>query len=69
MSPEMEEQMDPNIALMHIRNIVADIRAAEKAEAEAEDIADLAHDLADVVDDLDRWISKGGFRPDDWNDN
>jgi hypothetical protein len=43
--------MDPNIALEELRELFAGKATAEAA----------------AFQDLDEWLSKGGFLPDDWN--
>jgi hypothetical protein len=52
--------MDPNANLEEQRRIVARILAAETANH-----YDAAR-LADLVEALDAWISKGGFLPETW---
>lgn len=47
--------MDPDITLTRIRLL---------AEAMLE--IDEAHALAEMVQDLDEWLSSGGFKPSDW---
>lgn len=56
--------MDPNAALAEIREIVKNTHDAryvtfEKIEHELER-------LVDLIDGLDNWLSKGGFKPRDW---
>lgn len=60
--------MDPNMALINIRGIISDIRVLNTHEyPDHTELAALALDLAEVVADLDKWISLGGFRPEDWS--
>ena len=50
--------MDPNAALTEIREITARATAGKSFDADK---------LAELVDGLDQWLSRGGFRPDAWN--
>jgi hypothetical protein len=49
--------MDPNAALTEIRAIVADYSAGKDFDADR---------LAELVDGLDGWMSKGGYAPKAW---
>jgi hypothetical protein len=49
--------MDPNAALADIRSILAD---------RAEDGSWDADQLAERINDLDNWLTRGGFLPADW---
>lgn len=51
--------MDPNAALEAIREITS--RDSFYALAD-----DDARELVDLIDGLDIWLSRGGFRPDAW---
>lgn len=51
--------MDPNAALSRIRELV---RAVQENGASTDD----ATDLADAVQDLDKWLSGSGFLPTAW---
>lgn len=55
--------MDPNATLEEIRNRVQDIRAATNDG----DAAEHALRLAELVEAMDGWLSKGGFAPADWD--
>jgi hypothetical protein len=50
--------MDPNATLAEIRALVAAIHSEATPER--------CGDLAELVEALDNWLSKGGFAPDDW---
>jgi hypothetical protein len=52
--------VDPDAALERIRKIVA------RADAPATDPVADHNELVDLIDGLDRWMSKGGFLPTDW---
>ncbi len=54
--------MDPNEALAEIRRISARMRVAQH-EYES---AGLGEDLRLKVEELDEWLSKGGFLPVAW---
>jgi hypothetical protein len=51
--------MDPNETLKRIRQIAGRF---EKGQARNQD----GPELADLIDALDGWISRGGFLPRDW---
>lgn len=52
--------MDPNATLQLIRETVAQIEAGDP------DLADLARELSEHVANLDEWLGRGGFLPNDW---
>ena len=54
--------MDPNATLEAIRNTIREIRT----ETDPERKADLADHLANYVEDLDDWLTRGGFAPWAW---
>jgi len=54
--------MDPNFTLDQIRELVADFTN------ETADMMD-GHQLAEYINGLDEWLSKGGFPPTDWAAN
>lgn len=54
--------MDPNACLTHLRAWAHDI-VNGNIRNEDEDILDTANRIIN----LDNWIVKGGFLPDDWN--
>lgn len=63
--------MDPNANLAEQRRIVARLMAAWDSDASTlseflDAIAKDAMRLAELVEALDGWISKGGFLPDAW---
>jgi hypothetical protein len=51
--------MDPNANLAEQRRIRSRIIAGEELDGDAQR-------LADLVEALDNWISRGGFLPRDW---
>lgn len=53
--------MDPNAALKDIREIVA---AFDKESCTQEDL----ETLAELVSNLDKWLSNGGFLPKPWQE-
>jgi DNA-binding HxlR family transcriptional regulator len=55
--------MDVNETLARIRKICADMNVA-RYEYES---AALGEDLRQAFADLDEWLSKGGFLPEDWS--
>lgn len=57
--------MDPNENLKEQRKIVAEINAARDADADAFDF-DKVMRLADLVQAMDEWMTKGGFLPEAW---
>jgi hypothetical protein len=48
--------MDPTGALAEIRAMIADFQQGTVPD----------HRLVDVLDGLDRWLTRGGFLPDQW---
>jgi hypothetical protein len=53
--------MDPNAALVQIRELIVkhwDEFGLRDGEVD---------ELTDLIDGLDKWITKGGFLPSDWN--
>lgn len=69
--------MDPNETLERIRQIVADIHRGGYPIPGHEhrglmhdftkgELAELGEELAELTDGLDKWMSKGGFLPDEW---
>lgn len=51
--------MDPNETLHRLREEIARYN-------ETHDAYDEQRTLVDAITDLDEWLSKGGFLPDDW---
>ena len=49
--------MDPNACLKAIRELIAEVSTGSEIDAER---------LAELVDALDTWISRGGFLPAAW---
>lgn len=56
--------MDPDETLRQIRALCNEIAMAAAAER-----AELAEQLAERVEALDEWMTKGGFAPAAWRDN
>lgn len=56
--------MDPNAALLRIREITNEI--LHLPEHERQTRAKLADELADRFHSLDEWLSRGGFPPRAW---
>jgi hypothetical protein len=54
--------MDPNETLRTMRGLSAALQSQEWMELDA----DIAGDLAIAFQDLDGWLSQGGFLPSDW---
>ena len=57
--------MDPNQALIDLRELVEEILVGGSA---AFTWKDLAESLAEAVESMDEWISRGGFLPEDWEE-
>lgn len=53
--------MDPNEVLAAIRRLTSD-----EADWTLDDPVDVAVELAELVDSLDKWLTHGGFLPADW---
>lgn len=56
--------MDPDATLTDLRNLIANARSGWLGPV---DMFATLLDVADSFDDLDEWISNGGFLPTDWN--
>jgi hypothetical protein len=54
--------MDPDECLKQIRDLIMRVNAAD----DRGDFEGFAADLAEHVEALDEWLSKGGFLPDAW---
>ena len=55
--------MDPNEALGKARRLAAQIMNGAQP---AEELADLAEELAEAFQALDTWLLRGGFKPEAW---
>lgn len=51
--------MDPNALLTQIRDLSLKIRLGDGSEGDAEE-------LADKINDLDRWLMRGSYLPNQW---
>jgi hypothetical protein len=58
--------MDPNETLRQLREAVAAYRTAD-SHGDAESRADVAETVVSRFEDLDQWLSDGGFLPGAWN--
>lgn len=62
--------MDPNEALKEIRELVTDLMKGERESTlSPEKTAQRLDDgdrLAELIDGLDEWLSKGGYLPGPW---
>lgn len=56
--------MDPNANLIEQRNLAT--RLLSKFDRSAEEIKDDAIRLAELVLDLDQWLTIGGLKPQSW---
>ena len=56
--------MDPNETLKLIREAVSRVQASRSWDM---DCAELGDRLANLVEDLDEWLSNGGFLPSEWS--
>lgn len=57
--------MDPDVALQQIREVLAEYhQAAVDDDPNAANVAMSA--LAEIVEGLDEWLTKGGFPPSQW---
>lgn len=52
--------MDPNETLKKIRNL------CEKVKGRPKNIDVISDEFVEAFQDLDEWIKKGGFLPEDW---
>ena len=68
--------MDPNTTLATLREACETVRKADQMESEEVDPINLAirselltmvvYAMVEAIEDLDEWLSKGGFLPADW---
>jgi hypothetical protein len=60
--------MDPDECLRRCKVQVARIRALQKQDRAGDtfELADAGQELADAFDELDEWLTKGGFAPNQW---
>ncbi len=61
--------MDPTETLRRLRNIMAAFDAEDAtpmSTADTERLASLGEEFVNTFEDLDEWLSKGGFLPADW---
>ena len=58
--------MDPNENIRRQRELVREILSDEPFRDSTE-AGELAIELAELVQELDRWLCKGGFRPSGWD--
>jgi hypothetical protein len=56
--------MDPEQALRDAR---AALRMIRSGQADTQGMAEATEELANAFEDLDGWLSKGGFLPKAWN--
>lgn len=55
--------MDPDQTLANNRAIIVDL---QRNPITAGEVFDLADELAEMGEDLDKWLTKGGFAPAAW---
>jgi hypothetical protein len=58
--------MDPNANLQEQRRILAELGAAGLSQDGQAQIASLANQLIELIDELDTWVANGGFLPAEW---
>lgn len=58
--------MDPNETLRQIRAITSQLIRGSSGARTIERQAELGIELAELSRDLDEWLSKGGFYPQNW---
>lgn len=56
--------MDPDMTLVEIRNLCAEMR---HPLATPQDVASIGDELAGLVTGLDQWLERGGFLPQAWS--
>ncbi len=57
--------MDPTVTLEKLRNAIAELRLLSDAEEAIP--ASLGDEVSNIFEDLDGWMSRGGFRPMQWD--
>lgn len=63
----MPRKVDPKALLAAIREVVNKLLEDEEKKGEID--ADDALDLAEDFKILDEWLTKGGYLPEDWDDD
>lgn len=59
--------MDPNRTLLELRAAIKRVLESDPQDQEDyEQFEEDASQLANAADDLDNWLSRGGFLPDAW---
>jgi hypothetical protein len=59
--------MDPTETLKRIRGLVSSLTEL-RMDASCDDVAEDGEELASAVNDLDEWLSRGGFLPRQWTE-
>lgn len=57
--------MDPDQCLKELRELIEKMNSGD-ARADLEYAGGIGQELADKADDLDEWLKKGGFLPQEW---
>lgn len=57
--------MDPTETLKRIRGLVSMLTEL-RMDASCDDVAEDGEELASAVNELDEWLSRGGFLPRQW---
>jgi hypothetical protein len=67
---EKEPAFDPNEALADARQALDELRILQEENDDDDDVAEeegqAYEEIADVFEDLDKWLSSGGDLPDAW---
>lgn len=66
--------MEPNATLRHIRGTLVGLREFDEVcqieeYTDTEELWHIANQLADYVEALDGWLTRGGCLPQPWADN
>jgi hypothetical protein len=54
--------MDPNATLRDIREMIESLAMSQSTD----NLLDLGEELASAFEQLDNWLTGGGFLPDEW---
>ena len=66
------ELMDPNETLKELRELIDSLRPLLESDDDSLDTGDVGEDLIELIDkfeNLDGWLSNGGFAPTEWSKN
>lgn len=61
--------MDPNKTLIQLRNLSDQINKMDFDSVNSSTVDSIASEMSELFQELDSWITKGGFLPTDWKNS